>query len=85
MLRVVESALKHGFSIEDVSHAYDMWLYEGVIDGDAEPPKVLTIGPDSAGNLLELVGTSLASGDHVVWHAMKCRATYLTLLPTGGR
>lgn len=56
VLRIADSALKHGCSREDVSHAYDMALFEGVVDADAEPPKYMTIGPHSAGNLLELVG-----------------------------
>jgi hypothetical protein len=85
VLRVAASATKHGYSIEDISHAYDMVVFEGVVDPDAEPPKVLTIGPDSAGNLLELVGAEQANGDHLIWHAMRCRPQYLALLPGGGR
>jgi hypothetical protein len=85
VLRIADSALKHGYSREEVSHAYDMAVYEGVIDPDAEPPKVLTIGPDSAGNLLELVGGPRLNGDYLIWHAMRCRPPYLALLPGGGR
>lgn len=85
VLRIADSALKHGYSREEVSHAYDMAVYEGVIDADAEPPKILTIGPDSAGNFLELVGGARLNGDYLIWHAMRCRPSYLTLLPGGGR
>lgn len=85
MLRVAESALKHGCSIEEISHAYDLYMFEGVIDDGADPPKILTIGPDSTGNLLELVGGRQPDGDHLIWHAMRCRQRYLNLLPGGGR
>jgi hypothetical protein len=62
-----------------------MNTYEGVIDPDWEPIKILTIGPDPAGNLLELIGGEQSNGDHLVWHAMRCRPQYLALLPGGGR
>jgi hypothetical protein len=85
MLRVTNSALKHGCTREDISHAYDLALYEGVIDEDADPLKLLIIGPDGAANLLELVGGELDNGDVLIWHATKCRTKYLSLLPeTGG-
>ena len=83
MLRVQPSALKHGCTIEDISHALDMAVIEVVIDDDHEPPKVLIIGPDGAGNLLELVGGEF--GDDIrIWHADRCRPSYLTLLPRSG-
>jgi hypothetical protein len=83
-LRVRPSALKHGCSVEDISHAVDMALRKIEIDPDNDPPKLLFIGPDSAGNLLELVGGELADGVLLIWHAMKCRNEYLQLLPKSG-
>ena len=85
MLRVAQSALKHGYSIEEISHVYDFFVYEGVIDDGVDPPKILTIGPDSAANLVELVGGRQPNGDHLIWHAMRCRRQYLELLPDSGR
>ena len=70
MLRVHESALKHGCTIEDISHAVDMALYEALLDDENDPPKVLIIGPDGAGNLLELIGGELADDVLLIWHAM---------------
>ncbi len=62
-----------------------MELYEGVLDEDHDPPKLLIIGPDSAGNILELIGGELADGVLLIWHADRCRRAYLDLLPkTGG-
>jgi hypothetical protein len=81
MLRVARSALKHGCSIETISHANDMATYGDVLDPDDDPPKLLIIGPDEAGNFLELIGADLAGGDRLIWHAMRCRAEYLQLLP----
>ena len=37
MLRVAELALKHGYSIEEISHAYDFFAFEGIIDDGADP------------------------------------------------
>lgn len=85
MLRVAESALRHGYSVEQISHAYDYYVFEGVIDDGADPPKILTIGPDNAGNFVELVGGRQPNGDHLIWHAMRCRRQYLDLLPNSGR
>jgi len=83
MLRIHDSALKHGCTREDISHAVDMALYENVIDEDSDPPKLLIIGPDSAANLLELIGGELEDG-LLIWHAMPCRRQYLDLLPKQG-
>lgn len=61
-----------------------MAVHEVVIDDDHEPPKLLIIGPDGAGNLLELVGGEFGD-DLRIWHADRCRSSYLALLPhTGG-
>jgi len=84
VLRVHKSALKHGCTIEDISHAADMAMYSDILDEDHDPPKQLIIGPDSAANILELIGGEL-NGDLLIWHADRCRKSYLTLLPrTGG-
>ena len=61
-----------------------MALYGVEIDPDNDPPKLLYIGPDGAGNLLELVGGEISGGDLLIWHADRCRADYLELLPAQG-
>jgi len=61
-----------------------MALLEIEIDPDNDPPKLLIIGPDQAGNLLEVIGGELAGGVLLVWHADACRPRYLTLLPKPG-
>lgn len=83
MLRILDTALRHGCTREEISHAYDFALLDKVLDAAADPPKILIIGPDSSGNLLELIGGELQEGD-VIWHAMSCRKQYLDLLPRPG-
>jgi hypothetical protein len=73
--------LKHGCTVEDISHAVDMALHDVIIDEDNDPPKLLIIGPDGAANLLELIGGELDDGDLLIWHADRCRKAYLALLP----
>ena len=48
---------------------------------DSDPPKVLVIGPDSAGNMIELIGR-FTNDNHtlVVFHAMAARPQLLRLL-----
>jgi len=55
VLRIADSALKRGYSREDISYAYDTYIYEGVIDPDWEPVKILTIGFHPNGFPLELI------------------------------
>ena len=54
------------------------------VDPDADPPKPLVIGPDRAGNLLEVVMLTLADDRVLVIHAMPLRRVYYDLLPEGG-
>ena len=85
MLRITKSALRHRLTREDISHAYDMAIFSDVLDPDHDPPKLLFLGPDGAGNLLELIGGDFESGDRVIWHAMPCRPQYSKLLSPTGR
>lgn len=51
------------------------------LEPDADPPKVLVIGPDSAGNLLEVIVLVLADDRMIAIHAMKLRCHFYALLP----
>lgn len=46
-----------------------------------DPPKFLAIGPDHAGNLLEIIWVELADAVQLVIHAMRLRPTFYDLLP----
>ncbi len=51
------------------------------LDPDSEPPKILIIGPDRSGNLLELIAIVLADDELLVIHAMPLPSTFYSLLP----
>ncbi len=53
------------------------------LDPDADPPKVLAIGPDRSGNLLEVISLELEGDELMVIHAMRLRAAFYDLLPPG--
>jgi hypothetical protein len=53
------------------------------LDPDADPPKLLVIGPDRAGNLLEVIVLVLDDDATRVIHAMRLRERYHDLLPGG--
>ena len=54
-------------------------------DWDSLRPKVLAIGPDRAGNLLEIIWLELADDVNLVIHAMPLRPTFTTCFPNPGR
>lgn len=51
------------------------------LEPDADPPKVLVIGPNSTGNLLEVIVLVLADDRTIAIHAMKLRRPFYELLP----
>ena len=54
------------------------------LDPDSDPPKQLAIGPDNAGNLLEVIVFLLTDDRVLAIHAMPLRPTLYDLLPSGG-
>lgn len=59
-MEVHRAAFKHGIAEPDVRHAVVGAIVWFDLEPDADPPKVLAIGPDRAGNLLEVVILELA-------------------------
>lgn len=53
------------------------------VDRNADPPKLMVIGPDKSGNLLEVIVLELADVRFLAIHAMRLRAMYHGLLPSG--
>jgi hypothetical protein len=76
---ILESARKHGKTNDDILHAWNNALGFYDIEADHEPPKSLAIGPDLAGNLLEVIYLELERAD-VVIHAMTLQPKYRPLL-----
>jgi hypothetical protein len=55
-----QSARRHGVADVDINHAIDHALVVVDVDADSDPPKILVIDPDRAGNLLEVMVLELA-------------------------
>jgi hypothetical protein len=78
-----QSARRHGVTDEYIAHAAGHPLVVIDLDPDSDPPKLLVVGPDPAGNLLEVIVLELADDRHMAIHAMPLRPTYYDLLPRG--
>ncbi|MHB8694893.1 MAG: hypothetical protein ACYDHH_26975 [Solirubrobacteraceae bacterium] len=72
------SARKHGVVDADINHAIDHAL--AIEDAGEDPDRWLLIGPDRAGNLLEVVVMITVEDARLVIHAMPMRAKYRRLL-----
>jgi len=75
------SAFKHGYDDSGILHAIDHAVAIIDLDPDADPPKVLAIGPDEAGNFMEVIWLELDNTVQLVIHAMALRPLYHNLLP----
>ena len=82
-MEVHRSARKHGVSDDAIVHAVDHAEVVIDLEPDADPPRVLAIGPDDAGNLLEIIWLEFPDRAPIVIHAMPLRRTFYDLLPRG--
>ena len=80
-MEVHESAHRHAVSEARILHAVAQAIVVVDLDADADPPKVLAIGPDTAGNLLEIIWLELDDDRDLVIHAMALRPIFFSLLP----
>jgi hypothetical protein len=83
-VEIHDSARKHGIDGDTILHALAHAIAVVDLDPDADPPKGLAIGPDRAGNLLEVIWLELADDVQLVIHAMALRPTFYDLLPPAG-
>jgi hypothetical protein len=72
------SARKHAVADDDIRHAIDNAL--AIEDAGEDPDRWLVVGPDRAGNLLELVVLVTIEGAQLVIHAMHMRARFRRLI-----
>lgn len=79
-MEILPSARRHGVADDDIEHAVVGALAVEEIGDD--PLRHLVLGPDRAGNLLELVILDRPRGPAVI-HAMPMRKQYERLLPKG--
>jgi hypothetical protein len=70
------SARRRGITDEDIEHAVD----HALAIGEQDDAKVLSLGPDRAGNILEVVSMLRDDGSEIVIHAMRMRAKYQPFL-----
>jgi hypothetical protein len=72
------TAFKHGITERNIEHAISTKISDSLIVG--HPEKYAAIGFDSAGNLLEVLYVFVDDGTIQVFHAMKCRKSFQTML-----
>ncbi len=80
-MEIHRSARKHGIDDRSVEHALEHALVVADVDDDASPSRTLIIGPDTSGNMLELVVLHFNDGRNMVIHAMPMRRRYRDMLP----
>ena len=79
-MEIHRSARKHGYSDQVISHAVDNAIVVVDLQPEADPPRVLGIGPDFSGYLLEVIWLELSAGRQLVIHAMVLRPVFFKLL-----
>ena len=77
-MEIHDSARKHGVVEADITHAVDNAL--AIEDAGEDPDRWLVIGPDRAGNLLEVVVLTTVEDTQLAIHAMPMRAKFGRLL-----
>ena len=81
-MEISTSARRHGLADREISHAWEHALGFFAIAIEQEAIKGLCIGPDTAGNLLEVLYLEFEDG-YVIIHAMPLRRKFWTYI-TGG-
>ena len=76
---IEQGARKHGVTDDDMRHAITHRLHTSELPTDNATERVLILGPDRAGNQLELVALLVEDGAAVI-HAMPLRSRYRPLL-----
>lgn len=79
-VEIFASARKHGIDDGDIVHAVE----HALAVGEQDDGKVLYLGPDRAGNLLEVISVLRDDGTEIVIHAMRMRRTYESFLREKG-
>ena len=75
-----ETAYKHGVTTLDIQHAINHAIQIFQYFDDFDRDRVLIIGPDRSGNLLELIATIRPDQTARVFHAMKLRPKFENLI-----
>jgi uncharacterized DUF497 family protein len=81
-VEIHRSARKHGINDHQINHVLDHAQVVADLDDDTTPARTLVLGPDRAGNMVELIVLYFDDGREMVIHAMPMRREYESLLPT---
>ncbi|MGL5929857.1 MAG: hypothetical protein ACRCY8_13060 [Dermatophilaceae bacterium] len=76
-MEIHPAARKHGVPEDHIRHAVEHAVVHS--PGGEDPPRILVLGPDQAGNLLEVVAI-VRGEDLLVIHAMAMRGKYRSLI-----
>jgi hypothetical protein len=77
-VKINSSAFRHGVSEESIRRALRYPQYEAPLEDDGR--KYIVLGFDNTGNLLEILYNCTDDNTINVFHAMKCRKIYYSLL-----
>ena len=81
-VRLTKSATKHGISEVDIRHAQNHAIKIFDYFDDLDRRRILMIGPDQSGNLLELLIAINPDTSLKIFHAMKLRPKFEGLINT---
>jgi uncharacterized DUF497 family protein len=73
-VEIADSARKHGISDDSIIHAWENAIKLAEFEYDGEE-RLFVIGPDSSGNLLELVATPMVEPTRII-HADRLRPKF---------
>jgi propanediol dehydratase small subunit len=79
-----QAAFNHNFTEADIRFAFDTARYDGSIDEDESDNKYLVIGFDRNANPLEVMYNVIDENTINVFHAMRCRKSFLHLIKVKG-
>lgn len=84
-MEIRPSARRHGQADDDIRWAVEYALVARDVDTnlDVDVAAVLYLGPNTHGDLLEVVVIEDDAGEEIVIHAMKMRRQHRRLLPGG--
>jgi len=77
-IKFSQSAFKHNFTKEDILKAFINVVYDDILDEFEN--KHLLIGFDGKGRLLEISYNNISDDTIRVFHAMKCRNSFVNLV-----
>ncbi len=75
-VHLTDSAIKHGISEADIRHAQNQAIKIFDYFDDLDRRRILMIGPDQSGNLLELLMAINPDSSLKIFHAMRLRAKF---------